>query len=274
MVHLKPKATTTLSPESSPPSSAGSPTASALTPHTFGAKIQNQNNNSTNTSTTSIPISPEEEYERNFFLLRVFVLGTIGCVFSTLVLMFWIYFMYLWKTWDSGKRSASANNENMPNPEEVLARDPESQGPQIEPYANEEDSEAENSGENLEPHPHFNRALMRSRRKSVSFAVCKVNADTMQFDIEHKSVLLGNLSASRKPSSRPPASPLREVAKKWRDAKNKLVLKEKISNVILGSSNLDDFEDEASKNRRRELMEKAKALEEAAKSQAKKGSDA
>ena len=30
--------------------------------------------------------------------------------------------------------------------------------------------------------------------KSVSFAVYKVNADTMQFDIEHKSVLLGNLS--------------------------------------------------------------------------------
>ena len=39
-------------------------------------------------------------------------------------------------------------------------------------------------------HPHFDRALMRSRRKSVSFAVCKVNKDTMQFDIEHKSVLL------------------------------------------------------------------------------------
>ena len=43
-------------------------------------------------------------------------------------------------------------------------------------------------------HPHFDRAVMRSRRKSVSFAVYKVNADTMQFDIEHKSVLLGNLS--------------------------------------------------------------------------------
>ena len=41
---------------------------------------------------------------------------------------------------------------------------------------------------------------MRSRRKSVSFAVYKVNADTMQFEIEQKSVLLGNLSASSAPS--------------------------------------------------------------------------
>ena len=80
-------------------------------------------------------------------------------------------------------------------------------------------------------HPHFDRAVMRSRRKSVSFAVYKVNADTMQFDIEHKSVLLGNLSASNSASAKkitakqPSGSPLREVAKKWRDAKNKLVIK-------------------------------------------------
>ena len=49
-------------------------------------------------------MSAEEEYERQFFYLRVFVLGSIGCVFSTLVLMFWIYFMYLWRTWDSGSK--------------------------------------------------------------------------------------------------------------------------------------------------------------------------
>jgi len=77
--------------------------------------------------------------------------------------------------------------------------------------------------------------MMRSRRKSVSFAVYKVNADTMQFDIEHKSVLLGNLS-------------------------------DKLSNVILGSSGLNELDkaDEKFRNRRRELMEKAKSLEEQA----------
>lgn len=113
------------------------------------------------------------------------------------------------------------------------------------------------------------------RRKSVSFAVYKVNEDTMQFDIEHKSVLLGNLSASGAATGgnsaknwkagRPPASPLREVAKKWRDAKNKLVLKEKISNVLIGSSNLEQLEaeEETFRNRRKELMERAKAIEEA-----------
>ena len=52
-------------------------------------------------------------------------------------------------------------------------------------------------------HPHFDRAVMRSRRKSVSFAVYKVNADTMQFEVEQKSVLLGNLSASSAPSTSP-----------------------------------------------------------------------
>ena len=50
------------------------------------------------------PLSAKQEYDRQFFILRVIVLGTIGGVLSTLVLMFWIYFMYLWRTWDSGKR--------------------------------------------------------------------------------------------------------------------------------------------------------------------------
>ena len=55
-------------------------------------------------STTVNPISAEEDYERQFFILRMIVLGTIGCVFSILGLIFWVYFVYLWKTWDSGKQ--------------------------------------------------------------------------------------------------------------------------------------------------------------------------
>ena len=126
-------------------------------------------------------------------------------------------------------------------------------------------------------HPHFDRALMRSRRKSVSFAVCKVNKDTMQFDIEHKSVLLnkrGSGGAVGGPGasggSKGRDSPLKEVAKKWRDAKNKLVLKDRLSNIWPGSKK-DEFEDaETFRSRRQELMEKAKALEN---SQASKKSD-
>ena len=82
-------------------------TASALTPNSFannpkGSPSGNGNNSSSNNSTTINPVSSEEEFEHQFFILRCFVLGTIGCVFSVLVLMFWIYFMYLWRTWDSG----------------------------------------------------------------------------------------------------------------------------------------------------------------------------
>ena len=117
-------------------------------------------------------------------------------------------------------------------------------------------------------HPHFDRALMRSRRKSVSFAVCKVNKDTMQFDIEHKSVLLnkrGSGSGGVPGSSKGGRdSPLKDVAKKWKAAKNKLVLKDRLSS-LLGNKN-DEFEDaETFRIKRQELMEKAKALENSSK---------
>ena len=115
---MKPKTTTTSSPSSSSAAVAtGNPTASALTPNSFDGKNgrgesvltgKGNVNTSAGNTTTINPISAEEEYERQFFLLRVFVLGTIGCVFSVLGLMFWIYFMYLWKTWDSGKRENMA----------------------------------------------------------------------------------------------------------------------------------------------------------------------
>ena len=141
-------------------------------------------------------------------------------------------------------------------------------------------SAAEVEAEEEKHHPHFDRALMRSRRKSVSFAVCKVNKDTMQFDIEHKSVLLnkrgsgdrsGNGLPSGSKSSAKANSPLRQVAKKWRDAKNKLVLKDTLSSIWPGMARKDEFEDEETfRNRRQELMEKAKALENAAASKQNK----
>ena len=34
----------------------------------------------------------------------MFVLGGVGLVLASLTGAFWAYFMYLWKTWDNGKR--------------------------------------------------------------------------------------------------------------------------------------------------------------------------
>ena len=103
----------------------------------------------------------------------------------------------------------------------------------------------------------------------------------MQFDIEQKSVLLEDLSSMNNqttsgtsPKDKPPASPLFEVAKKWKDAKNKLVLKDKLFSHVpmLGTSGSStshssggdqfEFKDENFRSRRRELTEKAKALKD------------
>ena len=73
-------------------------------------------------------------------------------------------------------------------------------------------------------------------------------------------------------SNNPPKSPLLVVAKKWKDAKNKLVLKSSVfmggrgssGNGINEKSDQFEFKDETFRNRRKELMEKAKALEEEA----------
>lgn len=43
----------------------------------------------------------EEEYQRQFFLLKVFVLGGVGSVITLLAAIFWAYFMYLWRTLDN-----------------------------------------------------------------------------------------------------------------------------------------------------------------------------
>lgn len=105
-------------------------------------------------TTTPLPYSnrapprDEEEYQRQFFLLKIFVLGGIGFVFLILAVIFWSYYMYLWRTWDSNKRPDA--------------------GPLEEQYAeildgaeflNYDGSDVANN-------------LIESRRKSVSFAVC------------------------------------------------------------------------------------------------------
>ena len=43
----------------------------------------------------------EEEYQRQFFLLKVFVLSGVGSVLTILAALFWAYFMYLWRTLDN-----------------------------------------------------------------------------------------------------------------------------------------------------------------------------
>ena len=133
------------------------------------------------------------------------VLGTIGCVLSTLALMFWVYFMYLWRTWDSGKRDSS-NSGGGPSQVVQFCEDgttlskrkslgscasDDNDIANVDDYENDPSETGSAIDDASGTHPHFDRALRRSRRKSVSFAVCKVNKDTMQFEIENKSVFLG-----------------------------------------------------------------------------------
>ena len=47
------------------------------------------------------PTTEEEEYQKKFFMLKVFVLGGVGSVLTLLAALFWAYFMYLWKTLDN-----------------------------------------------------------------------------------------------------------------------------------------------------------------------------
>lgn len=262
VVHLRP----TTSTASTSLNTGNPPTASALTPNSQAMNTLTVQPTLNNNSTTINPLTEIQEYERNFYYLRVFVLGTIGCVLSTLALMFWIYFMYLWKTWDSGnKRESTSVMPVLPNGQRRRSSTGSTEDP--DPYAQNEDFEEDFEEDGPEDattpdpdhHPHFDRRIMRSRRKSVSFAVCKMNMDTLQFDIEHKSVPLVAMSQHAK--SKPPASPLADVARKWKDAKNKLVLKDRsiLTSVVMGQE--FEFKDDSFRMRRKELMEKAKALE-------------
>jgi hypothetical protein len=175
-------------------------------------------------------------------------------------MVFWIYFMYLWRTWDHTAKRDSGT-EKSPGPGIMRRSRGESFDSEFDgdPYNHDGDDYDDDVFDDDIPddeHPHFDRELIHSRRKSVSFAVCRVNTDTMQFDIEHKSVKLGNLSATKK--SHPPVSPLGEVVKKWRVAKNKLVFKDlRIPNVIMGGTEEFEFKDESFRKRRLELMDKA-----------------
>ena len=112
------KPTTTTIPASSVPSlstsyATGDPTASALTPqHGLNeTSLSGTSSKNNNNATTVDPFLLEKQYEKQFLMLRICVLGTIGSVLSSLALMFWIYFMYLWRTWDSGKSRAGDSSQ-------------------------------------------------------------------------------------------------------------------------------------------------------------------
>ena len=81
VVHLKPTTTTSepASPWSSAASATGDPTASALTPH---GKFDPSNAPKTTQNATTIdPLWAEKEYERQFFMLRVFGKSS-SCLFT------------------------------------------------------------------------------------------------------------------------------------------------------------------------------------------------
>ena len=84
--------------------------------HSTTSSTLTYNHNSTSYATTSsapeveIDKSYEEEYQKQFFYLRVFVLGGVGLVLGTLALIFWLYFLYLWRTWDAHNKARDPCN--------------------------------------------------------------------------------------------------------------------------------------------------------------------
>jgi hypothetical protein len=53
------------------------------------------------------------------FGIQLFVLGGVGLVLASLTGAFWAYFMYLWKTWDNGKRDPTVTAFVVPEEELV-----------------------------------------------------------------------------------------------------------------------------------------------------------
>ncbi|XP_040581464.1 uncharacterized protein [Lepeophtheirus salmonis] len=154
---------------------------------------------SPSTLKTTLPISPvtyfsndteaenenmddEKEYQRNFFFLKVFILGGMCFVLGSLALLFWLYFMFLWRSWESqGGGKILRNSFNDPSFEEysdssiphIITADKPS-------YTNTES----------DPIPsELSRNIYESRRKSVSFAVAAL-IDKNTLNLEKKTVRL------------------------------------------------------------------------------------
>ena len=106
-----------------------------------------------------------EDYQRRFFMLKVFVLGGIGIVLGILAVIFWIYFFILYQTWDANKRDMSGNDSRRNGMTQIEAA-----------------AEALYEG----------MSRPNSRRKSVAFAVVKPvqDGDNISFDITTRSVAL------------------------------------------------------------------------------------
>ena len=77
-------------------------------------------------------------------------------MFAILAVLFWIYFMYLWRTWEANKRDHNA----------LTAADLEGD------FGYGEDDDGD-----LEARDMMNSTLLNSRRKSVSFTVARLNRD-------------------------------------------------------------------------------------------------
>lgn len=85
-------------------------------------------------------------------LSQVFILGGIGLVLGGLAVIFWTYFMYLWRSWDVNKRGLGDKQRGIEDEEFAAVVD----GPEFFEYDGSDVSQA----------------LLESRRKSVTFAVC------------------------------------------------------------------------------------------------------
>ena len=110
-------------------------------------------------------------------LAQVVVRGGVIVTLISLVLMFGILFFHNWRAWD-------------------MSKTPGAGGPGNSVRINVEDVDMDD-----EEDPLLTRALLQTRRKSVSFSVCVMDEHNMSFDLERKKVLLGANSGSQQPFS-------------------------------------------------------------------------
>ena len=113
----------------------------------------------------------------------MFILGGIGLVLGILAVIFWTYFMYLWRTWET-KRDPSQPHLNANGLTAIEA----AAEALYDDYRNSAQAAA---------------IMSNSRRKSVSFVVAKQvqDGDNISFDISHRSVTLGGGGGSSRSSS-------------------------------------------------------------------------
>ncbi len=96
-------------------------------------------------------------------------------MFAFLAVLFWIYFMYLWRTWEANKREHNALTAAELEGEMGMGGDGD-------------------DGDAFADCDLMNTALLNTRRKSVSFTVARLNRDALSGDVASLTVDLSTRS--------------------------------------------------------------------------------